>query len=79
MSLHASCAVIAETSTNPQPHPPPTPHSKKAAVFQPLFCLQHCFLISRASGETDKVQNPKLTVRLYSAETRLVMENRPDA
>lgn len=79
MSLHASCAVIAETFTTPQPHPPSPPPWKSCCLSAYVFLPATLFLISRASAETDKVQNPKVTVCLYSAETRLFMENRPDA
>lgn len=62
---------------HPQPHPPPP--RKSCCLSASVFLPATLFLISRASEETDKVQNPKLTVCLYSAETRLFMENRPDA
>lgn len=61
------------------PPTPPTPTPKSCCLSASVFLPATLFLISRASEETDKVQNPKLTVCLYSAETRLFMENRPDA
>lgn len=50
--------------------PPLPPPQKSCCLSASVFLPATLFLISRASEETDKVQNPKLTVCLYSAETR---------
>lgn len=68
---HPYCEVIIDTHQKKK---------KKPAVShpQPSPCLRHCFLISRQSGKTDKVENPQVSFSLCSAERFDVRDNRPD-